>query len=430
MERYEAYKDSGVEWIGEIPEGWKIQRAKTLFTQRRTKGNAHLVQLAATQDRGMIPQSMLESVVQVAEDADLSQFRTVHKNDYVISLRSFQGGFELSEYEGVCSPAYQVFFGNTLVCVPFFKYLLKADAFISKMNSLTVGIREGKNIQYQDFANTLLAFPPVSEQQAIADYLDAKTTEIDALVADCEREVELLQEYRKAVITEAVTKGLDPNAPMKDSGIEWIGEMPSMWRCIKLGLVSVSTLGRMLDADKQTGGCLAPYLSNRDVQWFHIDDSDLKEMDFPFEMRESYEIHDGDMLVCEGGEVGRSTVWHGPTPAFYFQKAIHRVRFDLSVMNPDFAAYQMFQKAQVTMFREVRKGESTIGHLPGDQLRQLTFVVPPLDEQREIVTYLDSKTAEINSLIDAKQSMADRLREYRRSLISEAVTGKFKVPGI
>ena len=378
----------------------------------------------------MIPQSMLESVVQVSEDADLSQFRTVCKNDFVISLRSFQGGFELSNYEGVCSPAYQVFFGNDNVCASFFRYLFKSDAFIGKMNSLTVGIREGKNIQYQDFSNSFLAFPCLREQQIISDYLDAKTAEIDALVADCEREVELLQEYRKAVISEAVTKGLDPDVPMKDSGVEWIGEIPETWNCVKLGLIASTTLGRMLDTEKQTGDCLAPYLSNRDVQWFRIDDTDLKEMDFPYETRESYEIRDGDLLICEGGEVGRCAVWHGPSPDYYFQKAIHRVRFDLSVMNPDFAAYQMFQKAQISTFREVRKGESTIGHLPGDQLRQLTFIAPPLDEQRDIVIYLDTKTAEIDSLIEAKRSMAEKLREYRKSLISEAVTGKFKVPGV
>ena len=287
-----------------------------------------------------------------------------------------------------------------------------------------------KNISQQYVRKLRIIAPALNEQQAIADYLDAKTAEIDALVADCEREVELLREYRKAIISEAVTKGLDPDAPMKDSGIEWIGEIPAEWYCVKLGLISVSTLGRMLDAENQRGDCLAPYLSNRDVQWFRIDDSDLREMDFPYEMRSSYEIHDGDMLVCEGGEVGRSAVWHGPIPSFYFQKAIHRVRFDTSMIDPDFAAYQMFQKAQVTMFREVRKGESTIGHLPGDQLRQLAFVVPPLEQQRVIAAHLNSKTAKIDSLIEAKQSMAEKLREYRKSLISEAVTGKFKVPGV
>lgn len=208
----------------------------------------------------------------------------------------------------------------------------------------------------------------------------------------------------------------------KDSGIEWIGEIPEGWRCIKLGLISSSTLGRMLDSERQSGECLAPYLSNKDVQWFRFISSDLKEMDFPHETRNSYKIIDGDMLVCEGGEVGRCAVWHGPSPDFFFQKALHRVRFNPSTMNPDFAAYQMFQKAQDTMFREVRKGESTISHLPGDQLSKLIMITPPLAEQRAIADFLDAKTAEIDGLVADCEREVELLQEYRKAVISEAVT--------
>ena len=162
-------KDSGVEWMGQIPEKWKVQRAKTLFLQRLTKGNQYTVLLAATQKHGMLPQSEVEGVVQVKEDADLQQFRTVHKNDFVISLRSFQGGFEFSQYEGVCSPAYQVFYSTKPICYSYYRMLFKSDGFIKKMNSLTVGIRDGKNIQYDDFANSLVPVPPLKEQEHIAD---------------------------------------------------------------------------------------------------------------------------------------------------------------------------------------------------------------------------------------------------------------------
>lgn len=429
MGRYSEYCESGAGWLGELPSHWQLQRISALYDARNEKVSDQDYPPLSVTMQGIVPQ--LETA---AKTQDGDNRKLVRTGDFVINSRSDRrGACGISAYDGSVTLISNVLApkDRNAMSTRYYSYLFRSEGFADEFYRQGTGIVDDLwSTNWTRMKNILVARPPLAEQESIADYLDAKTAEIDALVADCEREVELLQEYRKAVISEAVTKGLDPNAPMKDSGIEWIGEMPSMWRCIKLGLVSVSTLGRMLDADKQTGDCLAPYLSNRDVQWFHIDDSDLKEMDFPFEMRESYEIRDGDMLVCEGGEVGRSTVWHGPTPAFYFQKAIHRVRFDLSVMNPDFAAYQMFQKAQVTMFREVRKGESTIGHLPGDQLRQLTFVVPPLDEQREIVTYLDSKTAEINSLIDAKETMANELREYRRSLISEAVTGKFKVPGV
>ena len=222
-------KDSGVEWMGQIPEKWKVQRAKTLFLQRLTKGNQYTVLLAATQKHGMLPQSEVEGVVQVKEDADLQQFRTVHKNDFVISLRSFQGGFEFSQYEGVCSPAYQVFYSTKPICYSYYRMLFKSDGFIKKMNSLTVGIRDGKNIQYDDFANSLVPVPPLKEQEHIADYLDRKCAEIDAIIAKQQQIIEKLKEYKLSINTEAVTKGLDPNVPMKDSGVEWIGKVPEKW---------------------------------------------------------------------------------------------------------------------------------------------------------------------------------------------------------
>lgn len=426
---YAEYRESGVGWLSELPSHWELRRISALYDARNEKVSDQDYPPLSVTMQGIVPQ--LETA---AKTQDGDNRKLVRTGDFVINSRSDRrGACGISEYDGSVTLISNVLApkDRSTMSTRYYSYLFRSEGFADEFYRQGTGIVDDLwSTNWTRMKNILVARPPLAEQERIADYLDAKTAEVDALVADCEREVGLLQEYRKAVISEAVTKGLDPDAPMKDSGVEWIGEIPDTWYLAKLGLISVSTLGRMLDADKQIGNCLAPYLSNRDVQWFRIDDSDLKEMDFPFEMRESYEIHDGDMLVCEGGEVGRSTVWHGPTPKFYFQKAIHRVRFDTNVMNPDFAAYQMFQKAQVTMFREVRKGESTIGHLPGDQLRQLTFIVPPLEEQRAIVTYLDAKTAEIDSLIEAKQSMADKLREYRRSLISEAVTGKFKVPGV
>lgn len=227
-------KDSGIEWIGEIPADWTLQRGKTIFAQRLTKGNQSEILLAATQKYGMLPQSEVEGVVQVKEDADLQQFRTVHKKDFVISLRSFQGGFEYSQYEGVCSPAYQVFYNTNPICHNYYRLLFKSDGFIQKMNSMTVGIREGKNIQYSDFANSLIPVPPINQQQRIADYLDRKCSKIDAIIARQQEVIEKLKAYKLSVITEAVTKGLNPNVPMKDSGVEWIGEIPEHWSIVPL----------------------------------------------------------------------------------------------------------------------------------------------------------------------------------------------------
>lgn len=198
-------KSSGVEWIGDIPEDWNIERAKNIFQQSIERGNSDLTLLSATQDYGVYPKDRLEGVVQVKEDTDLSLFKTIHKNYFVISLRSFQGGFEMSDYEGVITPAYSVFYAKINVFHRFFKHLFKSDSFISKINSLTVGIREGKSIQYDDFSNLFIPYPPLSEQNEIADYLDAKCAKIDAFIAKKQTVIEKMTEYKKSLIYECVT---------------------------------------------------------------------------------------------------------------------------------------------------------------------------------------------------------------------------------
>lgn len=150
-------------------------------------------------------------------------------------------------------------------------------------------------------------------------------------------------------------------------------------------------------------------------------------MDFPNNAEERYGIRDGDILVCEGGEVGRCAVYRGPSPDFYFQKAIHRVRVNQAIAYPEYIAYQMYAKAKTGNFMEVRKGEATFSHLPGEQLKQLRFTIPSFDEQQRVVDYLDEKCAQINCAIAAKQAIIADLKAYKQSLIYEVVTGKREV---
>lgn len=230
-------KDSGIEWIGVIPTSWTTNKGKYLFQQRRTKGNhIELQLLSPTQKFGVIPQSMFEELttntaVKINEKTDLMTFKTIHRGDYCISLRSFQGGFEYSLYEGVVSPAYTVFFKKGDLCNGYYKYLFKDQSFIKEMNSYTLSLRDGKNISFDDFGNTYLPIPPLAEQETITDYLDSKCAEIDFLISDIQSQIEALEEYKRSVITEAVTKGLDPDVEMRDSGVQWIGMMPTHWDC-------------------------------------------------------------------------------------------------------------------------------------------------------------------------------------------------------
>ncbi len=204
-------KDSGYSWLGYTPKNWVLRKGKYLFTQRSERGNAIELQLLSpTQKFGVIPQSLYEdltgmSAVKLNEKVDLTLLKTIHKGDFCISLRSFQGGFEYSEYEGVVSPAYHVFYSTVPIADGYYKYLFKDIGFIEKMNSYTMTLRDGKNIAFSDFGNTYIPYPPVEEQQSIANYLDCKCTEIDSILADKQKQLDTLAEYKKSLIYEYVT---------------------------------------------------------------------------------------------------------------------------------------------------------------------------------------------------------------------------------
>lgn len=199
------------EWLGAVPENWEFYRAKYIFSQRNEKGNdIELQLLSPTQHFGVIPQSMLEelttaNVVKVKDDTDLSTFKTIHKGDYCISLRSFQGGFEYSEYEGVVSPAYQVFYPIKEICDRFYKYLFKANCFINEMNSHTMSLRDGKNIAFDDFGNTYIPYPPIEEQIAIADYLDLQCGKVQEIADELQHQMDTLEKYRQSLVFDCVT---------------------------------------------------------------------------------------------------------------------------------------------------------------------------------------------------------------------------------
>lgn len=419
-------KDSGIEWIGEIPVDWTLRRGKTIFAQRLTKGNQSKVLLAATQKYGMLPQSEVEGVVQVKEDANLQQFRTVHKKDFVISLRSFQGGFEYSQYEGVCSPAYQVFYNTTPICHNYYRFLFKSDGFIQKMNSMTVGIREGKNIQYSDFANSLIPVPPIDQQDRIADYLDRKCSQIDAIIARQQEAIEKLKDYKLSVITEAVTKGLNPDVPMKDSGIEWIGKTPKHWQLTKIKWVADTCSG-----GTPPSGDLSFY--DGGINW--VCSYDLHEDAIKCTQRtlseEGAEIIAGKMqkpnsiLIAMYG--GSGTIGNSGILSCYARtnQAVCSVYFDEKLMNPKFALYQTIFMRKYWMYYAV--GSRKDPNISQDTIRNMHYIIPPMQEQEAIVEWIESRINVVECIQRKKSNIIEKLADYKKSLIYEVVTGKKEV---
>lgn len=398
--RYDKYKDSGIAWIGVIPEHWEVRKGKNIFKLRNSKGNSNAILLAATQKYGMIPQSQIEGVVQVKQNTNLNTFKTVHKHDYVISLRSFQGGFEISEYEGVCSPAYQVFYSTIPCCNYFFKYLFKSYGFISQINAFTLGIREGKNIQYEDFSLMKLPFPVLHEQQAIADYLDRRCSEIDELIALQEEMITKLQSYKQSVITEAVTRGLDKNVPLKDSGIDWIGKVPEHWEITlfkrKITINNGKDYKNFSDAEIYpvigSGGCFA-YCSNY--------------------------MYDGEALL-----LGRKGTIDKPLYVKGKFWAVDTMFY--AIPHKDLHCKFSYYLALTFPFN-LYSTSTSLPSLTQTDLGNIPVAFPSISEQQAIVDYLDQRCSEIDELIVLKQQKIEKLKEYKKSLIFECVTGKRKV---
>ena len=399
---------------------------KNLFKLRNSKGNNNAILLAATQKYGMIPQSQVEGVVQVKQNTDLNTFKTVHKNDYVISLRSFQGGFEMSEYEGVCSPAYQVFYSTKPCCNYFFKYMFKSYGFVSQINAFTLGIREGKNIQYEDFSLMKLPLPTIQEQQSIATYLDQKCGEIDELITLQEKMITKLQSYKQSVITEAVTKGLNKNVPLKDSGIEWIGEIPEHWIC--------TVFKKFLSEPMQYGANEpAEECNYNDPRYIRItdikDDGTLRDDTFkslPLEKAKEYMLTKGDLLFARSGATVGKTFLYKEDYAACFAGYLIKARCNKNELLPNFIFYYTLSNAYQNWKNSIFI-QSTIQNIGADKYSVMPIIAPPLSEQQSIANYLDQKCSEIDELISIKQQKIEKLKDYKESLIFECVTGKRKV---
>ena len=276
-------------------------------------------------------------------------------------------------------------------------------------------------------ASLKISFPNYKEQNRIASYLDEQTAKIDRLMDMRRRQIVLLQEQRAALIQQAVTRGLNPHVPMKDSSIPWLGEMPLHWRLAPVNIRYEVQLGKMLDTSQIKGFHLAPYLRNVDVQWDRINISNLPLMDFSPRDQVKFSLRSGDLLVCEGGEIGRAAIWNDDLPNCFYQKAIHRLRPRSSSDNPRFMFYLLLIASKRGVFSS-QGGQATIEHLPAEALRRYRFPFAPRKEQDHIVEFVDSQVVKFSNIEDAYTRQLTLLAEYRAALIHECVTGQREVP--
>ena len=438
--RYPKYKDSGVEWLGEVPAHWAVFSLKRDldFLTSGSRGWAEnysdegelFIRIAnLTRNSIALDLSDIQRVA-VTDGAEGSRTK-VQTGDVLFSVTAYLGSV------AVVPDALETAYVSQHVALARLRQLWLLPRWVGYVALSFVGQTwfetqsyGGTKIQLSldDVRNLPVTVPPISEQQNIAAFLDRETAKIDGLVGEQRRLMDLLKEKRQAVISHAVTQGLNPHASMKPSGIEWLGDVPEHWSVSPVAYRYSVQLGKMLDSTKITGEHLRPYLRVFDVQWGDVNTDDLPQMDFDEDARSKFRLVFGDLLVNEGGSYpGRSAIWLGTIDECYYQKALHRLRPNCTEKDTTrFMYYLMSWAANEGVF--VAGGnETTIEHLPAEKLRRYRFAFPPITEQMEIASFLDSELAKFDSLTAEAQRAIDLLQERRTTLISAAVTGQIDV---
>ncbi len=427
LQPYHTYKPSNVEWLGDVPSHWDVRRGKALLCPvdiRSKTGDEELLTVSAR--RGVVPRESANVTMFKAES--YVGYKLCWPGDLVVnSLWAWAHGLGVSQHHGIVSSAYGVYRPLSKVHDQFIHLLARSVPFQWELQVRSKGIWVSR-LQLTDeaFLGAPFPLPPLPEQAAIVRYLDHADRRIRRYVTAKRKLIALLEEERQAIINRAVTRGLDPTVPLKPSGVEWLGDVPEHWEVTALRNRYSQSLGKMLDTKRITGDHLLPYLRNTDIQWDHINVEDLPTMDIPPSQYDRYTVRRDDLLVCEGGEVGRSALWSEELTICGFQKALHRLRPRNAEQDmPRFMYYALRVGAKGYAFSDGHV--STIAHLTGDKLRAHRFPFPPLAEQTAIVEHLDKAAAEIDAAIARTRRQIDLVQEYRTRLIADVVTGKLDV---
>ena len=427
LKPYPEMKDSGLPWLGKVPDHWDLERGKSLFRKvaRPVREEDEVVTCfrdgTVTLRRHRRVRGFTESLKEIG-------YQGIRRGDLVIhAMDAFAGAVGVADSDGKGTPVYAVCTPTERANAHFYAYVVREMARSQWIHALAKGIRErSTDFRFESFAAQPLPLPPLPEQTAIVRFLDYADRRIRRYIRAKQKLIKLLEEQKQAIIHRAVTRGLDPDVPLKDSGVEWLGEVPEHWEVIALRFRYSQVLGKMLDSKRITGDHLVPYLRNTDVQWDSINCDDLPKMDIPEHEYPRYTLRAGDLLVCEGGEVGRSAVWEGQLDLCGFQKALHRLRPRRDERDrPRFMLYALRCASRGGAFDDGHV--STIAHLTGDKLRAHRFPFPPSDEQRTIVGFLDGAQREVSEAKDRVRREVSLLRELRTRLIADAVTGKLDV---
>lgn len=420
-------KDSGIEWIGEVSNDWRIVRNKNAFVCNKelVGEKSELTQLLSLTTRGIKKKDINNAEGKLPESFDTYQF--VKENDIVMCLFDldcsavFSG---ISPFDGMISPAYRVLSCKESMEPRYADYWFRYISDGRKFNHYAKNIRY--TLSYEEFSALPLLLPEKSEQRSIADYLDRKCSQIDAIIAWQQEVIEKLKAYKLSVITEEVTKGLNPDVPMKDSGVEWIGEIPEHWVLNKLKYLSLD-IGDGIHATPTYDEDGNVYFVNgnnigEEYLVFKEDTNTISDTEYA-----SYKLPlltgNTVFVTLNGATYGKISFYHGEKILLGKSAGFITLK---STESREFIRYYL-QSYTAKLIMDLSLLGSTIANLSLRTLRDFVIPYPPIEEQIQIVNHLNNRTSSIDAAVSKKEKIVDELIDYKKSLIYEVVTGKKEV---
>ena len=431
-------KDSGIEWIGEIPEGWEIRKIKNNFmiyagaTPKSEKaeywdGSIPWITPADFKTTDKYVSYGRKSLTALGYDSCGTTL--VPAGSIIFSKRAPVGSVVIAKNTLCTNQGCLACIPNDAVNSTYFYYCM--SIFTEQFELVSAGTTF-KEIAASTFASFLLPCPPLSQQNEIVNFLDKESSRIDSMLSKTRSSIEEYKKLKQAVITQAVTKGVRGEWEMKDSGVEWIGEIPKEWRKTQLRhcatIKSGITLGKSYSKD--TVLIERPYLRVANVQGGYVDLNDLATIEVTPDEDLKYRLHSGDVLMTEGGDrdkLGRGCVWHGEIEPCLHQNHVFAVQTNETILLPEFLEYLTASDVGRSYFDVTAIKTTNLACTSSSKVLAFTIPLPPIEEQIEIVSFIKKHSLELNKLIMKKELLVQELESYKKSLIYEVVTGKREV---
>jgi type I restriction enzyme S subunit len=434
LKPYPEYKESGLPWLTHYPAHWVIKRGKSYMTcidERSKDGKEELLTVSSAY--GVIPRNTAK--VTMFKAKSYAGYKLCWPGDLAInSLWAWGGGLGVSHHHGIISTAYSVYRARPSAQIHprFLHELVRSSAFNWELQVRSKGIWISRlQLTDQSFLDAPIPLPPPAEQAAIVRFLDHWNGRLEKAIRSKRRVIALLQEQKQAIIHQAVTRGLDPNVKLKDSGIPWLGEIPEHWEVLPLKGVCAIQSGITLGKD-YAGQSLReyPYLRVANVQAGHVKLSVVKAIRVTKSEAERCMLQKGDVLMTEGGDLdklGRGCVWDAQVSPCLHQNHVFAVRPNQSRLNPQFLSAYLGTSYARAYFQSTAKQTTNLAATNKTKLGMLKVLLPKVDEQNKILKTISGETQPITTAIARFEREITLLREYRTRLTADVVTGKLDV---